>query len=267
MQAPARRQALARLLARLDGVEPGAARPARGGAAPYALAPGALHALHAAERDAGALWSFALGQAAAFLCKARPSILWLGLAPAAELAGLPYPPGFAPFGLRPDALAYVAARTPRELLWAAEEAAASPALAAVIAELAGETRLLDFTASRRLALRAKNSGTPVLLLRLGAGPEPSAARTRWRIAPFPAAPDPFDPAAPGAPRWRVTLEKGFRGEEGCWTLSWSGQTFRAHENDENADERNGSGNRAGPQAPGHPGPHLPLLGHRLRGTR
>src|SRR5690606_31798639 len=102
----------------------------------------------------------------------------------------------------------IRAATITELLWALEEALACRAVAAVIADLARPHKALDFTASRRLALRSAASGGSLFLTRYGRGREASAARYRWRVVPRPSRPAPWDARAPGGPRWRVTLEKG-----------------------------------------------------------
>jgi protein ImuA len=95
-----------------------------------------------------------------------------------------------------------------ELLWAIEEAVACRAVGAVVADIAYPHKALDFTASRRLALRCAASAGTVFLVRYARDREASAARYRWRIAPSLSASPPFDEQAPGPPRWRVMLEKG-----------------------------------------------------------
>ena len=49
-----------------------------------------------------------------------------------------------------------------------------------------DTKKLDLTASRRLALRARESGVLGLLLRQAGPAEPGAALTRWLVSPRPA---------------------------------------------------------------------------------
>ncbi|UXN74465.1 hypothetical protein N8D56_04785 [Devosia sp. A8/3-2] len=83
--------------------------------------------------------------------------------------GLPYGPGLVSFGFDPASLILVRPANMVELLWAAEEALACKAVAAVIADIADQPKILDFTASRRLSLRAASSGTSFLLLRYGTG--------------------------------------------------------------------------------------------------
>jgi len=81
-------------------------------------------------------------------------------------------------------------------------------VAAVVADIAYPHKALDFTASRRLALRSAASGGSVFLVRYGREREASAAKYRWRVTPSLSAAPPFDDKAPGPPRWRITLEKG-----------------------------------------------------------
>ena len=75
-------------------------------------------------------------------------------------------------------------------------AAAPGAGCAGLAAVLGEVESLDFTLSRRLALAARESLTPALLLRRdGLGPA-SAAFSRWRVAALPGAPTRSTPPRP-----------------------------------------------------------------------
>lgn len=232
-------------------------------AAPYArLDPHGLHEIWSpSTREGGAGLSFALGQGRGLLSPARPVLFWLGLGHEGSETGLPYAPGLAQFGLRPAELVLVRAVTVTDLLWAAEEIAASPIPAGVILECAAAQRALDFTALRRLALRSAESGTAVFLLRYGEEREASAARTRWRIAGFPSARHALDGQAPGRMRWQARLEKAPRGQRGDWVLSWAGEAFIA----ETIHVRNNRAQTEPARAP-HPGAALPVLGHRLPQT-
>jgi protein ImuA len=236
-----REQQLSQLRERIAGIEkrpplasapavPQGERPGRYGAL---LNPpgGLLHEIYAdQQRDGGAAFGFALGLARGLLSPARPAVLFLQLAHEGKEMGLPYGPGLKSFGFSPEQLIVARLANPVDLLWAVEEATACRAVAAVVAEMLGEPKALDFTASRRLSLRAASGGASVLLLRYGQGRAASAARLRWRISPASSQAPPFDTAAPGQPRWQVELEKGRLGpglmQAGIgFLLDWTGDGF------------------------------------------
>ena len=111
---------------------------------------------------------------------------------------------------------HVRAGRAQDLLMAMEMGLGCPALAAVLGEVWGAVPRLDFTATKRLALRAEASGVPCWLVRHAAEPGLSAARERWRLASLPSAPDPWDARAPGAPRWRAELFRSRGHRPGTW---------------------------------------------------
>ena len=78
---------------------------------------------------------------------------------------------------------------------------AAAGLGAVVGEISGNPAALDFTASKRLTLRAEASGVPLWLIRSHDAQGLSAARERWRVGASPSMRHPHDPGAPGAPRW------------------------------------------------------------------
>ena len=182
----------------------------------------ALHEMRAAEsRDAAALTGFAAAVLACLAaCDSRP-LIWIVEKAATGETGLPYGNGLGAFGLDPKRLVVVRVGRPRDVLWAAEEALRCAGLAAVVAELSGNPRLFDLTASRRLALRAGESGVTGLLLRTSARVEPGAASTRWLVAPLPSAADPDDPHGIGRPAWRLTLERNRSGPTGTFDVEWN----------------------------------------------
>ena len=174
-----------------------------------ALAGGMLQEIFTDERrNAGALLGFALAQARGLRTAQRRAVIHLQLNDEAQKLGLPYGPGLLSFGLDPDALVLVRAASMGELLWAVEEAVACRAVAGVVADIGSPSRLLDFTASRRLSLRAAATGASIFLLRYGQGREASAAHLRWRLSPLQSAIRRHDARAPGPLRWRAELEKG-----------------------------------------------------------
>lgn len=173
---------------------------------------GSVHEVFAdAVRDGGAALGFAFAEARCLLEHGRPAILFLQLHSDAQEMGLPYGLGLNSFGLDPERLVYIRTETIVELLWAIEEAIACRAVTAVVADIVHPHKALDFTASRRLSLRAAASGASVFLVRYGREREASAAKFRWRVSPAPSQPPPYDANAPGSPRWQVTLEKGSLG--------------------------------------------------------
>jgi protein ImuA len=188
-------------LAAVDGVLPG------GG-----LARGCLHELCGAPDRAAAA-----GFAAALLGRLADSghALWIG--PRGDL----YAPGLAAQGLPPQRLIVVRAGARDARLWALEEALRSPGLTAVLAEV----DRLTLTQSRRLQLAAEAKGVTAFLLRpLSAGDAPStaptAAMTRWRITPLPAAATDEASRAWHPPCWRVELVRCRGGRTGAWAIAW-----------------------------------------------
>ena len=181
----------------------------------------ALHEIRAGTtREASATTGFVtalLARLAAW--DDRPILLVLEEAALRE-GGHPYGPGLDQFGLALPRLVIVEARRPEETLWVFEEGLRCVGLAAVLCELRGHPKALDLTASRRLALRARDSGVTGLLLRQAAAPEPGAAQTRWRVAPRPAGTLDDFPEGIGRPAWRLDLERNRAGRTGSFDLEW-----------------------------------------------
>lgn len=234
MQALDKQRTLAVLRGRIAGiVDLSAATPAdhapRPAAShPLALPGGRLHEVFTDERrNAGAALGFALGLARDLLGPARPAAIYLQLNRDAQEMGLPYGAGLASFGFDPDTLLLVRANTIVELLWAAEEALACRAVAAVIADVAGRPKSLDFTVSRRLSLRAAKDGASFFWVRYGHWRAATAAQYRWRLQPVRSAETPFDARAPGHPNWLARLEKGAVGNsrQNEWFLGWTHHGF------------------------------------------
>ncbi|HEX5258201.1 MAG TPA: hypothetical protein VFW35_05405 [Sphingomicrobium sp.] len=162
----------------------------------------------ATPRDCG--WTgFLLPQ----LDTARP-LLWVQERMAILESGRIYPPGL------PTAnFIHVEARDARDALWAMEEGLRCSALSAVIGEIWGDPRALDFTATRRLAVASEQSGVPCWLVRLGGTADLSGARMRWRIASEPSLINDLDPKAPGLPAWDAELFRARGMPPGRWTLA------------------------------------------------
>jgi protein ImuA len=177
-------------------------------------------------RNGGASFGFALEQSKTLLTPRRPVIVYLQLVSDSQFFGLPYGPGLFGRDFDPSCLIMVRPRTMAEMLWVAEEALSCRAVAGIVADIGGAPKLLDFTASRRLALRAAENGTSLFLLRYGTAREASAAHLRWHLAPLRSGRQEFDPGAPGSARWRLTLERGTTMKRpGAWFLEWTKNGF------------------------------------------
>jgi protein ImuA len=110
-----------------------------------------------------------------------------------------------------------------DVLWAMEEGLRCRALAGVIAELTGEGSIADLTATRRLALAARDGvGTQAsgfgLLLRHKDTTTPSAAATRWQVAAAPSQPDAY--GGLGRTRFALALRRNRRGPCSRWIIEW-----------------------------------------------
>lgn len=173
---------------------------------------GALHEFvdyGAASEFAGCATLFAAGIAA----RLEGSVLWC-----LNRRDL-FAPGLAGVGLDPDRVVYAETFRERDILAVVEEGLREKGLAAVI----GEVTRLGLTASRRLQLAAEGSGVAALMIRRwwtvaekDLVALPTAAMTRWRIAPFASQ----APPAPGLGRalWHVELVRCRGAEPRSWIL-------------------------------------------------
>lgn len=181
----------------------------------------ALHEIRAGTtREGTAASGFAIALLALLAARDDRPFLFVLEEAAAREGGHPYGPGLVRLGLDPRRLVLVVTRRPEETLWALEEGLRCTGLAAVLGEFRGHPRALDLTASRRLALRARESGVMGLLLRQGATAEPTAARTRWHVRPWPAGTLDDFAAGIGRPAWRLDLERNRAGRTGGLVLEW-----------------------------------------------
>lgn len=163
--------------------------------------------------------AFASASASGFVLSLLPRgkgpVLWVQDFLSRRENGAPYTPSLAAFGLEQPVL-LVNASHPRDVLWTMEEGAACAGLSAVVGEVHGGPEVLDFTATKRLSLRAEASGVPLYLIRSGDPGGLSTARMRWRIASLPAQAHPDDPQAPGAARWDLELFRARGHAPGRW---------------------------------------------------
>jgi protein ImuA len=191
------------------------------------LACGALHELApTAPLYLGAASGFGLALAARASGERR-QVLWVTTDFAAGEGGGPYGPGLDLFGMASARLLMLRVPKAIDVLFAMEEALRCRALACVIAELTGDGAVADLTATRRLALAARegisaqNSGFG-LLIRHRTTAMPSAAATRWEIAPALSRPDTYGERTGGMGRARfdLSLRKNRRGPSGRWIIEW-----------------------------------------------
>ena len=174
-----------------------------------ALAPTLSEVFAQTPADAAAV-GFAMSQ----LTRTELPIFWVQDRLSAKEAGAPYLPGVR----RPFVMVHLS--RPDEVLAAMEEGLRSGGIAAVVGEVWGAPSCVDFTATRRLVLRAEARGVECWLIRRGATPDLSAARNRWRVASLPSALHPDDPLAPGDPRWQVDLFRSRYADPGTWVARY-----------------------------------------------
>jgi protein ImuA len=143
-------------------------------------------------------------------------ILWVQDRLSRKEAGRPY---LAGIGSRRPVIMVDLSRA-ADVLWAMEDGLRCRSLGAVIGEIWGDPSALDFTATKRLAMRSEAADVPCWLIRRAASPDLSAARDRWRIGALPSAPHAYDAQAPGAPRWALDLFRSRRSKPGQWVASY-----------------------------------------------
>jgi protein ImuA len=185
------------------------------------LALGACHEIFAREESGGAsATGFAVMLAQRLMQEGPQTMLWLREEKVQRRAGL-NGAGLADLGLDPARLILGILPDAKALLRASVDALrCRGALGVVMLELSGNPRLLDLTASRRMALAAEASGVTLLLLRTDrASPAPSAACTRWEVGPAPS--HSLEADAPGHPMFAVTLLRQRGGPADFnWILEW-----------------------------------------------
>ncbi|MDF1608715.1 hypothetical protein PZ897_11050 [Hoeflea sp. YIM 152468] len=189
------------------------------------LACGGLHEVRSPlARDIGAATGFALGLAARAMQAdrgGRRSIVWVSDPATRGDGGGLFPAGLAQYGLDPSGLTFVEPCDLQGAMWAADEAAGCAGLAALIFQIKGNPARFDITATRRLMLRARQSGVLALILRQSGEEEASAAATRWRVNTHMSGADETYQRGVGALRLSLTLERNRAGRTGQWLLAWN----------------------------------------------
>ncbi|SFS16273.1 ImuA family protein [Yoonia litorea] len=158
------------------------------------------------------------------LPKTNAPILWVQDRLSRKEAGYP---SLAGIGLQHPIIMVDLSRA-SDVLWAMEDGLRCRALAAVVGEVWGDPPALDFTATKRLAMRAEAADVSCWLIRRAASPDLSAARDRWRIASLPSATHPHDAQAPGDPRWALDLFRSRRSKPGQWVATYERAADRLH---------------------------------------
>lgn len=176
-----------------------------------------LHELFATQaEDAAAVAGFA----AMLARQAGGPVIWLRQDVAQQRGGGLYGPGLADIGCDPGRLTIAVLPDALAILQAAAEVVRCPAVGVAVIELWQAAPALDLTASRRLAMAAEQSGVTALILRVAAEPAPSAAWTRWQVAPAPSAP--LEANAPGHPALDLTImRQRHRPAGGRWLVEWN----------------------------------------------
>lgn len=183
------------------------------------LAVGTLHEIRCAlARDIGAATGFLLALLARLPARADGRIVWIDDPASSMDGGCLFPAGLGQFGLDPGRLVTVRPADLRGALWAAGEAAACGGLDAVVLHLKGNPQGFDLTATRRLMLRARQSGVLAWVLRQSGQEEASAAETRWQVLP---APSPGIEQGMGPVRLDLVLERNRHGSTGRWSIAWN----------------------------------------------
>ena len=159
----------------------------------------------------------AVGFVLAHLDTAKP-VLWIQDRLSRKETGRPHLRGLP----RPIEIIHVDANRPVDVLWAMEEGLRCPAFGAVLGEVWGDPAVLDFTATKRLALRSEAHRIPAWLIRRAATAGLSAARNRWRVASLQSLKHPWDSRAPGAPVWEADLFRSRWGKTGRWVAQYDG---------------------------------------------
>ncbi|MDF3414888.1 hypothetical protein HKX54_10520 [Sulfitobacter sp. M57] len=171
--------------------------------------------------DAGAI-----GVVLAELGQVDMPIVWVQDYAARRENGQLYAPGLRSMQITQPILR-VTVSHPRDVLWSMEEAATCAGLTAVIGEVHGAPAALDFTATKRLTMRAEASGVPLYLIRSGDPGVLSAARARWRVVSLPSQPNPHDAQAPGQAQWDLDLFRARGRNPGRWVARYDPQASRA----------------------------------------
>ncbi len=136
-------------------------------------------------------------------------------------------PGLMAFGLDPERMIKLTVKNEKDLLWAMEEALSCSYICGVIGVLWKE-KLYDFTASRRLLLRARENDVSALMLRSHHANGTTAADIRLGVSSRTSSKMParekFLPRL-GNTSWQFDLKKGKGINHGNWQIGWNRKTL------------------------------------------
>ncbi|MEM6683809.1 MAG: hypothetical protein AAF607_16360 [Pseudomonadota bacterium] len=200
------------------------------GALPKLEAPRALSEILVAEPQDGAASAFAWAMAQA-LSPERPLIVWVQDQMTMLETGRPYVPGLCDTVLGNDVarrFLLIATKAGQDMLWAMEEVLLSGAASAVIGEIWGLPKALNFTATKRLQRAAQIGKTPCLLTRYGREKPASGAHERWHVTSRASGPHPQNSEAPGRPAWALDLFKARTRQPSLWTVEYDKQSHHLH---------------------------------------
>ncbi len=208
---------------------------------PEGLETDSLHEVKAAVPVSGAIagaWMASLGFALRLAIRrvaqvsgegahrGAPWILWCWPRVLAGEFGRPSAAGLMRLGLDPARILFVETARADEALVALEDGLKSQSLALAL----GVFKDIDFTPARRLSLAAGQGRTPCLAITHPASQPAGATATRWRAGWSPSAAHPFDPKAPGRPRFSLSLERARARPQSVnlspLILEWSDETYR-----------------------------------------
>ncbi|MBI3436781.1 MAG: hypothetical protein HY056_17150 [Proteobacteria bacterium] len=178
---------------------------------------GAVHEIWpSAAIHSGAATGFALALAT-LTHQERREVVWIETDFAATEAGHPYGPGLDLLGLARNRLLLLRVARMRDALWAMEEGLRCRAVAVVLAELTPGVAA-DLTATRRLALAAREGGGLGLILHHRPSLLASAAMTRWEVSSARGQRDAF--GGMGRTAFVLSLVRNRRGPVGRWLVTW-----------------------------------------------
>jgi protein ImuA len=137
-------------------------------------------------------------------------------------------PGLTAFGIDPSRITKITLLTERDLLWVMEEAVTSSSVGAVAGVLWSE-KYYDFTASKRLRMRARETDTAVVMVRSHRANGTTAADHRLSVSTKPSV-GALERASAfgllGDPSWHIDLMKSRHSSPGSHNVSWNSEAVR-----------------------------------------